>query len=323
MGCLLQPLPAFLLLASLAASTPEVVCLEPGLCTAVLRVGATDGVQRVRHTDRLPARVDPAEPFALWLTWPTPPEPLRRRVERRERTEWKAVLPSTRLRLALVPGVLAEPSAGKPPGLLAFLASDPLRGADGAESSPGEAVAGAEALKLLSPEQAGAVTQWRTSHATWRERVAAAWRAFARSPRDGASRGRLLEALSSEPASLAPEVFLTPTQRTELRRRGHPLEGRILVDDLPGDAYRLRVEAVPLDQLMEDWNAGLRALVGRLERVPRPRFRILPGHRHDEVSFTLEVRSDVEEMRMSQVARRLAEVPGLERDGAELPPPGL
>ena len=95
------------------------------------------------------------------------------------------------------------------------------------------------------------------------------------------------------------------------------------MDDLPGDAYRLRVEGVPLDQLVEDWNAGLRALVGRLERVPRPRFRILPGHRHDEVSFTLEVRSDVEEMRLSQVARRLAEVPGLERDGSELPPPGL
>jgi hypothetical protein len=319
-GCLLQP---FLALSLLLASTPDMVCLEPGLCTPVLRLAAADGVQRVHHADRVPPRLDPAQPFALWLTWPNAPEPLRHRVERRQRAEWKTVLPGTRLRLALVPGVVSEPTGGKSAGVLAFLASDPLGGAEGAETSPGEAVAGAEALKLLSPEQATAVTQWRTSEAAWHERVAAAWRAFIRSPRDLAGRTRLLEAMSSEPAPPAPESFLTPAQRTELRRRGHPLEGRILVDDLPGDAYRLRVEAVPLDQLVEDWNAGLRALVGRLERVPRPRFRILPGHRHDEVSFTLEVRSDVEEMRVSQVARRLAQVPGLERDGAELPPPGL
>jgi hypothetical protein len=63
--------------------------------------------------------------------------------------------------------------------------------------------------------------------------------------------------------------------------------------------------------------------VGRLERVPRPSFRVRPGHRHDEVSFTLDVRSDVDETRVSQVARRLAEVPGLEMDGTQLPPPGL
>jgi len=319
-GCLLQPL---LALALLAASTPDVVCLELGLCTPVLRLAAADGVQRVRHADRLPSRIDPGRPLALWLTWPTVSEALRRRVERRERAEWKAALSSTRLRLALVPGVVTEPTGGKSPGVLALLASDPLAGGEGAETSPGEAVAGAEALKLLSPEQASALTQWRTSQAAWHERVAVAWHAFIRSPRDTAGRTRLLEALTSEPAAPDPESFLTPAQRTELRRRGHPLEGRILVEDLPGDAYRLRVESVPLDQLVEDWNAGLRALVGRLERLPRPRFRILPGHRHDEVSFTLEVRSDVEEMRLSQVARRLAEVPGLERDGSELPPPGL
>jgi len=96
-----------------------------------------------------------------------------------------------------------------------------------------------------------------------------------------------------------------------------------VLEDLPGDAYRIRVEAVPLSQLVEDWNAGLRALVSRLERVPRPRFHVMPGHRHDEVSFSLDVRSDVDETRVSQVARRLAEVPGLEPDGTDLPPPGL
>ena len=50
-----------------------------------------------------------------------------------------------------------------------------------------------------------------------------------------------------------------------------------MVEDLSADAYRLRVEAVPLDQLVEDWNAGLHGLVGRLERVPRPRFHVRRG----------------------------------------------
>jgi hypothetical protein len=134
---------------------------------------------------------------------------------------------------------------------------------------------------------------------------------------------KLLDTLGSPPAPLRPEQFLTEAQRTQLRRRGHALEGRILVEDLPGDAYRLRVEAVPLDQLVEDWNAGLHGLVSRLERVPRPRFHVRPGHRHDEASFTLDVRSDVDETRVSQVARRLREIPGLEQDGTDLPPPAL
>jgi hypothetical protein len=78
-----------------------------------------------------------------------------------------------------------------------------------------------------------------------------------------------------------------------------------------------------LDQLVEDWNAGLHGLVGRLERVPRPRFHVRPGHTHDEASFTLDVRSDVDETRVSQVARRLSQIPGLEMDETQLPPPGL
>jgi hypothetical protein len=312
-----------LLAPLLAASTPDVVCLEPGLCTAVLRLGQVEGTERVRHADQVPARPEPGAPFAVWLTWSNPPAALRHQVERRQRTQWIATLASTRLKLALAPGMLTEPTTGKKPGVLAFLSSDPLGGADGDEPSPGEAVVAAETLKLLSPEQTRDLARWRASETAWRARTTSAWSAFTRAPRDGAGRGRLLETLSSQPAPLAPEAFLTQGQRTELRRRGHPLEGRVILEDLPGDAYRVRVEAVPLDRLVEEWNAGLRALVSRLERVPRPHFSILPGHRHDEVSFTVDVRSDVEEMRLSQVARRLAEIPGLVQDGAQLPPPGL
>jgi hypothetical protein len=306
-------------LVVLAASSPDVVCLEPGVCAPVTRVGRAGSADLVRHEERLPARIDPVLPFAGWMTWSRPPEAVRRRVEQRQPVEIRAVIPAARLRLTMAPGLLTE---GKEPGVLAFLSTDPLAGGSAPPALP-EPIAGAEALDLLTPAQKSELARWRTAASSWQSRVASEWTAFTRAPRTASVRTKLLDTLGAAPAAPLPEQFLTEAQRTELRRKGHALEGRILVEDLPGDAYRLRVERVPLDQLAEEWNAGLHGLVGRLERVPRPRFRVRPGHRHDEVTFILDVRSDVEETRVSQVARRLAEVPGLEMDGTQLPPPGL
>ena len=308
-----------LLLALLGAGSTDVVCLEPGVCTPVTRLGQTGGVERVRHTERLPARVEPGAPFGAWMTWPRPPEAVRQRVAQRQPVQFGAVIPAARLRLAVAPGLVTEPEDS---GVLAFLTADPLAGRTEPVALP-EAVAAAASLELLTPAQRAEVDRWRAAATEWQSRLASAWAAFARAPRTASTRTTLLDTLGAGPIPLLPERFLTQAQRTELRRRGHALEGRIVVEDLSADAYRLRVEAVPLDQLVEDWNAGLRGLVGRLERVPRPRFHVLPGHRHDEVSFSLDVRSDVDETRVSQVARRLAEVPGLERSGTDLPPPGL
>lgn len=311
---------SLLLLALLGAAPPDVVCLEPGICTPITRLGREGEVERIRHTERLPARVEPDAPFAAWLTWSTPPDAVRRSVEQRQPVELRAVIPAARLRLAVVPGLVTEGSGT--PGVLAFLTADPLAGGSEPVHLP-EPVAAAESLELLTPAQRSQLGRWRTAAAGWQSRLASEWTAFGRSPRTPAMRAKLLETLGAAPAPLLPEQFLTEAQRTELRRRGHALEGRIVVEDLPGDTYRVRVEGVPLDQLVEDWNAGLHGLVGRLERVPRPRFQVRRGHRHDEVSFTLDVRSDVDETRVSQVARRLREVPGLEADGTDLPPPGL
>jgi len=234
--------------------------------------------------------------------------------------EFRAVIPAARLRLAVVPGLVVD--SGTEPGVLAFLSADPLAGAT-EPPQLGEAVAAAESLKLLSSAQQSEVARWRTAAAGWQSRLEAEWTAFTKSPRTAAARTKLLDTLGAAPAPLRPEQFLTEEQRVELRRKGHALDGRIVLEDLPGDAYRLRVEGVPLDQLVEDWNAGLHGLVSRLERVPRPRFHVRSGHRHDEANFTLEVRSDVDETRVSQVARRLREIPGLEMDDTDLPPPGL
>lgn len=308
-----------LLLALLGAGSADVVCLEPGVCTPVTRLGKTGEVERVRHTERLPTRIEPGDPFGAWMTWPRPPEAVRRRVQQRQPVLLRAFIPAAGLRLAVAPGLVTEPGDS---GVLAFLSADPLSGRTEPVALP-EAVAAAASLELLTAAQRAEVERWRAAAREWQSRLASAWTAFARSPRTASTRTTLLDTFGAEPIPLLPERFLTEAQRTELRRRGHALEGRIGLEDLSADAYRLRVEAVPLDQLVEDWNAGLSGLVGRLERVPRPRFHVVPGHRHDEVSFTLDVRSDVDETRVSQVARRLAEVPGLERGGTDLPPPVL
>ena len=313
-----RPVPVVLLVL-LSASSADVVCLEPGVCAPVTRLGRADGAERIRYTERLPARVEPGAPFAAWMIWPRPPEALRRQVERGQPVELRAIISAARLRLSLAPGLLTE---GSEPGVLSFLAADPLAGGSEALALP-EPIAGAESLQLLTPAQKAELGRWRAAASSWQSRVASEWAAFTRAPRTASVRVKLLDTLGSSPPPLAPERFLSEAQRTELRRRGHALEGRILVEDLPGDAYRLRVEGVPLDQLVEEWNAGLHGLVGRLERVPRPRLHVRPGHRHEEASFTLEVRSDVDETRVSQVARRLLEIPGLETDGTQLPPPGL
>jgi len=317
-GTVPSPVPVVLLVL-LAASSPDVVCLDAGVCTPITRLGSSGGAEVVRHTERLPARVEPATAFAAWMTWPRPPEAVRRQVLQKQPVELRAVIPAARLRLAVAPGIVTE---GSEPGVLVFLSSDPLAGASTPPALP-EAITGAESLGLLSPAQKSEVGRWRSAAASWQSRLANEWTAFTRAPRTASFRTKLLDTLGSVPASPTPERFLTEAQRTELRRKGHALEGRIAVEDLQGDAYRLRVEAVPLDQLVEEWNSGLHGLVGRLERVPRPRFHVRPGHRHDEVSFTLDVRSDVDETRVSQVARKLSEIPGLEQDGTQLPPPGL
>jgi hypothetical protein len=307
------------LLVLLAASSPDVVCLDAGVCTPVTRLGVQGGAAVVRHVEKLPARVEPGTAFAAWMTWPRPPQRVRTQVIPKQPLEVRAVIPAARLRLGVAPGLLTE---GSEPGVLVFLSSDPLGGASTPPALP-EAIAGAETLELLSPAQKTEVDRWRTAAASWQSRLASEWTAFTRAPRTASVRAKLLDTLGNPPAPPLPDSFLTEAQRTELRRRGHALEGRILVEDVTADAYRLRVEGVPLDQLVEEWNAGLHGLVGRLERLPRPRFHVRPGHRHDEVSFTLDVRSDVDETRVSQVARRLSQIPGLEQDGTQLPPPGL
>src|SRR4030095_3511128 len=93
-------------LVVLAAPSPDVVCLEPGVCTPVTRVGRAGSAEVVRHEERLPAKIDPDSPFAAWMTWPRPPEAVRRRVEQRQPVELRALIPAAKLRRRGAPGLL-------------------------------------------------------------------------------------------------------------------------------------------------------------------------------------------------------------------------
>jgi hypothetical protein len=129
--------------------------------------------------------------------------------------------------------------------------------------------------------------------------------------------------LDQDSPAIAPETFLTANQRTALRKAGYEVEGKRWLE-YPGTAelaYRLHVQACSLEQLVREWNAGLRGPSSGIEDVPRPALEFDRAHRHDDVSFTLDVRNDTNRTRMDQVLQRLLELPGVRlAPGPPLPP---
>ena len=307
------------LLVLLAASSPDVVCLDAGVCTPVSRLGSQDGAEVVRHTERLPARVEPGTPFAAWMTWPRPPEAVRRRVLQKQPVELRAVIPAARLRLAVAPGLVTE---GSEPGVLVFLSADPLAGASTPLALP-EAIAGAESLNLLSPAQKSEVGRWRTAAKSWQSRLASEWTAFTGAPRTASVRTKLLDTLGSP--ALATGARAVPHRGAAHRapaegpraRGAHPgggPPGRLIPAPRRGGAAGPAGGGVERGPARPGGapGAGAAAAVPRAPGTPARRGELHPGRR-----------SDVDETRVSQVARRLAQIPGLEMDGTELPPPGL
>jgi hypothetical protein len=294
-------------------------CVEPETCTLVQALSRAGGVERVALTERPAARADPAQPFAGWMAWVHAPAELRSVTQKGGAVRIERITEAGAFLLRAVPGVQV---ADEPDALLVFLTVDPLRA--GSPPVLPEAVAVAQARKLLTPAQEARAARESQAQRASNRALTEAWAAFARAPADRAARARLLDALGGDASALDPQTFLTPEQRNALRRAGLALDGRIVLEDGsgPGVAFRLRVESVPLERVVREWNAGLRALVNPLERVPRPHLLVAPASRHDEVSFTFDVREG-EEDRMSQVTRRLLAIPGLSTDDKQLPPPAL
>jgi len=297
----------------------QLACVAEDVCTLVQHVSSSAHVETVALLEHPVARVDARGPFAGWFGWAHAPAATRERVWRGASVRVERPTEAGTFLLRTVPGVRL---AGEEDALLVFLTVDPLRTGT-AEEIP-EALALAQQRGLLTAEQEARVARERQAQRARTKALLEAWGAFTQAPANHAARARLVDALGGDTASLQADSVLTADQRTALRRAGLALEGRIVLEDGPGPgiAYRLRVEAVPLEQVVREWNAGLRALVNPLERVPRPLLLVAPARRHEEVSFTLDV-TDGEEARMSQVVRRLLAIPGLSTEGKELPPPGL
>lgn len=305
--------------ASPEDAAPRPACVAPDTCTLVRPVSAAGGVETVTFVDRVASRAEPGQAFAGWMAWPHAPATFRTLVWHGGSLRIERPTEAGTFLLRAVPGVKV---AGEPDALLVLVTVDPLR--TGAPATLSEAIAIAQERKLLTPEQEARAARESQAQRTRSKSLLEAWRAFTRAPSDRAARLRLLEALGGDTSALDPVGFLTPEQRAALRRAGLALEEDSALEDaaLPGVLYRLRVEAAPLEQVAREWNAGLRALVNPLERVPRPVLLVAPARRYEEVTFTLDVREG-DEGRMSQVVRRLLAAPGLSTDGKELPPPGL
>jgi hypothetical protein len=300
-------------------TAPRPACVAVDTCTLVRPVSTDGGVETVVLVERPTVRPEASQPFAGWMGWPHAPASLRTQV-----------LGGTSLRIErptdtgtfLLRAVPLLSVADEPDSLLVLLTFDPLR--TGIPPVLPEAIAIAQERKLLSAEQEVRASRESQLQRARSKALTEAWTAFTRAPAERALRTRLLDAVGADVSPLDPQSFLTPEQRAALRRAGLALDGRIVLEDAthPGVAYRLRVDAVPLEEVARSWNAGLRALVNPLERVPRPVLLVVPGHRYEEVSFSLDVKEGDEE-RMSQVVRRLLAIPGLATDGKELPPPAL
>jgi hypothetical protein len=314
-----------MLLAGVVAAEPDEppaprpACVAAGTCTLVHPLSRADGVETVSLTDRSPPHAEAGRPFAGWMPWVRAPAPLQTRAWHGDPVRIERVTEAGTFLLRAVPGVRV---ADEPDALLVLLTVDPLR--TGTPPAVPEAIAIARERKLLTPDQEARVAREILAQRTRTRALTDAWAAFVRAPSDRSARTRLLGTLGGDTSALDPWTFLTPEQRTALRHAGLALEGRIVLEQAstPGVAFRLVVEGVPLEQIAREWNAGLRALVNPLERVPRPLLLVVTARRHDEVSFTLDVK-DGDEDRMSQVARRLLAIPGLSTDGKQLPPPAL
>jgi hypothetical protein len=311
---------------------PRAVCNPRGICTTLWEEERTEeGVSLLRMEEKLPRRVAPEGAFHLWLAWPMEPERQRQLVSREAAFQVLLETPAGRFELFAPPRALVRRTAGEPSAALVLVSFDPARKGE-LKAAVNEVVAAAEARGLLTPEQQQVLAARQKSLEERLPGLTHAMDAFRARPTDPKARETFLSTLVAFPGeemdpgarSIAPETFLTATQRTTLRKAGYEVIGRRRLEYLGTAelAYRLHIEACSLEQLVREWNAGLRGPASGIERVPRPALDFDRSRRHEDVSFTLDVRNDVESTRMHQVLRRLLAVPGVRlAPGEPLPPP--
>ncbi|HVG60167.1 MAG TPA: hypothetical protein VNA24_16535 [Hyalangium sp.] len=310
---------------------PRAVCNTRGVCITLQEEERTaDGVSLLRMEEKLPRRLAPEGAFSLWLAWPMEAERQRQIVYRAAPFHVLLETPSGRFELFAPPLVLVRRTPAETPAALVLVSFDPA-GKGELKAAVNEVVAAAEARGLLTPEQQQALAARQKSLEGRLPGLVLAMESFRAKPTDPKARETFLSTLVAFPGeemdlgarSISPESFLTASQRTTLRNAGYEVMGRRWMEypGTPELAYRLHIEACSVEQLVREWNAGLRGPASGIERVPRPGLDFDRARRHDDVSFTLDVRNDVEGTRMHQVLRRLLAVPGVRlAPGEPLPP---
>ncbi len=312
---------------------PRTVCNMRGVCITLWEEERTaEGISLLRMEEKLPRRIAPEGAFSLWLAWPADPERQRQLISRAAAFQVYMESPAGRFELFAPPQVLVRRTPGEPPAVLVLVSFEPT-GKGELKAAVNEVVAAAEARGLLTPEQQQVLAARQKSLEERLPGLVRAMEAFRARPADPKVRDTFLSTLAALPGeemdlgarAIAPETFLTASQRTTLRKAGYEVMGKRWLEYLgtPELAYRLHIEASSVEQLVREWNAGLRGPASGIESMPRPGLEFDRARRHDDVSFTLDVRNDGERMRMDQVLRRLLAVPGVRlAPGEPLPPPG-
>lgn len=326
-----------LLVAGVAVAEPpriptsRLVCTPGGVCTPLREEGRTgEGVALLRLEERLPRQVEAGAGFGLWLAWPVEAERQRALLSRETGLQLRVVTPAGRLELFVAPRALVRRNPREPAALLVYVAHEP--GEQGPlEAALPDGVRAAQARGLLNEEQQQVLAAREQALRSRLEPLLKALEAFRLKPTEPKAREALLSALVALPGeeleagarALAPETFLTPAQRTRLRARGGEVEGRHWLEYEPGPglAYRLHLQGYSTEQLVHEWNAGLRGPAAGGEDLPRPRLEVERAYRYEDVSLTLEVRADSESTRLEQVLERLLQVPGVRRAPGPLLPP--
>jgi hypothetical protein len=311
---------------------PRAVCTARGACVTLIEEARTDdGVSLLRLEEKLPRRLAPGGAFSLWLAWPLDTERQRQLVFRSADFLSTAETPAGRFELFAPSRVLVRRTPGEPAAALVSVSFDPS--AKGSlKAVVNEVVAAAEARGLLTPEQQQALEARQKALEGRLPQLLRALEGFRARPADAKAREAFLSTLVAFPGdeldldsrAIAPETFLTADQRRALRKAGYEVQGRRWLEypeTSGGLAYRLHIQGSAVEQLVREWNAGLRGLASGLEDIPRPALEVERTRRHDDVSFTLEVRNDTGRTRMEQVLQRLLAVPGVRpAPGPPLPP---
>jgi hypothetical protein len=310
---------------------PRTVCSPRGVCvTLTEELRTEDGVLLLRMEEKLPRRIAPDAAFALWLAWPMDAERQRQLVHRSSDLQLAVTTPEGRLELSSPPLLQVRRTPSEPPAVLVHVSFDPSQKGT-PKALVNEVVEAAQARGLLTPAQQQALAERQKALEGRLPELLRALESFRARPSDPKARDTFLSTLLAFPGeeldpgsrSIAPETLLTADQRTALRKAGYEVLGRRWLEypGTPEIAYRLNIQAYSLEQLVHEWNAGLRGPASGLEDVARPALEVIRARRHDDISFNLDVRNDAGITRMDQVLERLLAIPGVRRaPGPPLPP---